>query len=80
MDSFNLIVGKSNTTSNVVQVNNFSVTIGSKKLFDDSELVLSPGHIYGLIGKNGCGKTTLLKMITSGNIPVNEKILILCVE
>ncbi len=80
MDNFNLIVGKSNTTSNVVQVNNFSVTIGSKKLFDDSELVLSPGNIYGLIGKNGCGKTTLLKMITNGNIPVNKKILILCVE
>jgi ATP-binding cassette subfamily F protein 1 len=80
MDNFNLIVGKSNTTSNVVQINNFSVTIGSKKLFDDSELVLAPGNIYGLIGKNGCGKTTLLKMITSRNIPVNEKILILCVE
>ena len=80
MDNFNLIVGKSNTTSNVVQVNNFSVTVGSKKLFDDSELVLSPGNIYGLIGKNGCGKTTLLKMITSGNIPVNERILVLCVE
>ena len=80
MDSFNLIVGKSNSTSNMVQVNNFSVSINSKKLFDDSELVLAPGNIYGLIGKNGCGKTTLLKMISSRNLPVNEKILILYVE
>ena len=51
MDNFNLIIGKSNSTSNMVQVNNFSVTIGPKKLFDDSELVLAPENIYGLIGK-----------------------------
>jgi ATP-binding cassette, subfamily F, member 1 len=80
MDNFNLIVGKSNSTSNMVQVNNFSVTIGPKKLFDDSELVLSPGNIYGLIGKNGCGKTTLLKMIANHEFPINDRMLILHVE
>ena len=80
MENFNLIVGKSNKTSNMVQVNNFSISINSKVLFDDSELVLSPGNIYGLIGKNGCGKTTLLKMISNRKIPVNDKILILCVD
>ena len=47
----------------VVQVNQFSVSIGPKKLFSDSELVLAEGSIYGLIGRNGCGKTTLLNMI-----------------
>tara|TARA_B100001093_G_C26829667_1_gene1015572 strand:- start:1111 stop:2727 length:1617 start_codon:yes stop_codon:yes gene_type:complete len=80
MESFNLIVGKSNCTSNMVQVNNFSISINSKKLFDDSELVLAPGNNYGLIGKNGCGKTTLLKMIANRKLPVNEKTLILYVE
>ena len=80
MESFNLIVGKSNCTSNMVQVNNFSISINSKKLFDDSELVLAPGNNYGLIGKNGCGKTTLLKMIASRRLPVNERTLILYVE
>lgn len=80
MESFNLIVGKSNCTSNMVQVNNFSISINSKKLFDDSELVLAPGNNYGLIGKNGCGKTTLLKMIANRKLPVNKKILILYVE
>ncbi len=80
MESFNLIIGKSNCTSNMVQVNNFSISINSKKLFDDSELVLAPGNNYGLIGKNGCGKTTLLKMIASRRLPVNEKTLILYVE
>ena len=80
MESFNLIVCKSNCTSNMVQVNNFSISINSKKLFDDSELVLAPGNNYGLIGKNGCGKTTLLKMIASRRLPVNERTLILYVE
>ena len=80
MESFNLIVGKSNCTSNMVQVNNFSISINSKKLFDDSELVLAPGNNYGLIGKNGCGKTTLLKMLANRKLPVNKKILILYVE
>ena len=80
MENFNLIVGKSNSTSNMVQVNNFSIAIGPKKLFEDSEFVLSPGNIYGLIGKNGCGKTTLLRMISTREFPVNEKILVLHVE
>ena len=80
MENFNLIVGKANSTSNMVQVNNFSIAIGPKKLFEDSEFVLSPGNIYGLIGKNGCGKTTLLRMISTREFPVNEKILVLHVE
>ena len=49
MDNFNLIVGKSNCTPNVVQVNNFSIAIGSKMLFSDSELVflsVRSGNIY----------------------------------
>ena len=62
MDNFNIIVGKSTCTPDVVQVNNFSVSIGSKKLFIDSELVLSAGHIYGLIG---------ICLIVTGVIMVN---------
>lgn len=34
-----------------------------RKLFDNLSLTLKPGHIYGLLGKNGTGKTTLLKII-----------------
>ena len=78
MDNFNLIVGNSNCTPNCVQVNNFSISIGSKKLFVDSELVLANG-VYGLIGKNGCGKTTLLNMIKNKEFPVDERMLVLYV-
>jgi ABC-2 type transport system ATP-binding protein len=35
-----------------------------KVLFEDLSLTLTPGHIYGLLGKNGVGKTTLLKIIS----------------
>ena len=35
MDNFNLIVDKSNTTSNMVQVNQFSITVDKKKLYED---------------------------------------------
>ncbi len=35
-----------------------------KMLFKDLDLGLREGHIYGLLGKNGTGKTTLLKIIT----------------
>ena len=48
-------------------------------MFDDSELVLAPGNIYGLIGRNGCGKTTL-KMIANHEFPINDRMLILHVE
>ena len=34
-----------------------------KKLFEDLSLKLDPGHIYGLLGKNGAGKSSLLRNI-----------------
>lgn len=34
------------------------------KLFDNLDLTLGQGNIYGLLGKNGTGKTTLIKLIT----------------
>ena len=34
------------------------------KLFDGLSLILLPGHIHGLLGVNGTGKTTLLKLVS----------------
>lgn len=34
-----------------------------KKLFDGLNLTMEPGHIYGLLGKNGAGKSSLLRLI-----------------
>lgn len=44
-----------------------SLTFGyskNKPLFQNLDLALAPGHIYGMFGKNGTGKTTLLKQMT----------------
>lgn len=39
-------------------------SLGGKQLFEDLEIVLSPGAIVGLLGPNGSGKTTLIRVLT----------------
>lgn len=43
----------------------FSLAYGSKILLNDTRLKLKRGHRYGLVGGNGCGKTTLLRAIAN---------------
>ena len=42
---------------------------GSKMLFEDASLSFTPGKRYGLVGANGVGKTTLLRLITGEETP-----------
>lgn len=51
-------------------VKNVSQKFKDKELFSDVNLELSSGHIYGLVGDNGSGKTILMKSIL-GLIPLN---------
>lgn len=49
----------------MIQINNLSFSYGqSKPLFDQMHLSLPAGNIYGLLGKNGAGKSSLLKIMT----------------
>ena len=41
-------------------INNFTLTIGGKALLESTQLKLTKGRKYGLIGRNGIGKTTML--------------------
>lgn len=45
----------------MIQIQNLHFGYRRKKIFTGLSLQLQPGHIYGLLGKNGTGKSTLLK-------------------
>lgn len=47
----------------MIELKNFSFAYKSKHVFDDINLQFKKGSIYGLLGENGVGKTTLLKSI-----------------
>ena len=56
----------------MVTIKNLYFTYSKRdKLFEDLNLSLSEGHVYGLLGKNGTGKTTLLSLV-SGLLFPNE--------
>ncbi len=48
----------------------------NKKLFENLTMKFNPGSIYGLLGKNGSGKTTMLKLISGLRYPQAGSILI----
>ena len=51
----------------MLQVSGVSLQYGSKKLFEDVNLKFTKGNCYGIIGANGAGKSTFLKVL-SGEI------------
>ncbi|MGO1385519.1 MAG: ABC transporter ATP-binding protein [Arachnia sp.] len=50
-------------TRNVIDVHGLSKNYGALRALDELELTLPSGQIIGLLGENGCGKTTLLKIL-----------------
>ena len=77
---YNFIYDKLTYTSDSISINNFSLSVSGKILFHESPLIISPGNIYGLIGKNGCGKSSLLKQLSLTNLFADNKIRVLYVE
>lgn len=51
----------------MIQVSNVGLRYGDRKLFEDVNIKFTPGNCYGLIGANGAGKSTFLKIL-SGDI------------
>src|SRR3954453_15580727 len=51
----------------MITVSNVSLRYGDRKLFEDVIIKFTPGNCYGLIGANGAGKSTFLKIL-SGEI------------
>lgn len=61
----------------MLTVSNISLRFGKRVLFDDVNLKFVNSNCYGVIGANGAGKSTFLKILsgeidpTSGNISLN---------
>jgi len=52
-----------------VVLHNVCAQIGSKPLVEDTDIVLKAGCRYGLVAKNGEGKSVILKLIATGTFP-----------
>lgn len=69
----------------MIQVNNVSLKFGKRVLFEDVNIKFTNGNCYGLIGANGSGKSTFLKILsgeletTTGEVVIskNERLSIL---
>jgi ATPase subunit of ABC transporter with duplicated ATPase domains len=60
----------------MIRVNNVTLSFGKRVLFDEVNLTFTKGNCYGVIGANGAGKSTFLKILageidpTKGNIEI----------
>jgi len=57
-----------------IKIDNFSVTFYGAQLLQDTKLELSVGNRYGLMGVNGCGKSTLMAVLGNREVPIQEHI------
>jgi ATPase subunit of ABC transporter with duplicated ATPase domains len=58
----------------VLSVNNLSLRFGKRALFEEVNLKFTPGHCYGVIGANGAGKSTFLKILSGEIDPTTGKV------
>lgn len=76
----NQMEAKGNNRSMDIRIENFDVSYGNKVLLQNADLLLANGRRYGLVGRNGLGKTTLLRMISGKQLTIPSHITILHVE
>jgi ATP-binding cassette subfamily F protein 1 len=89
-DAFTVVIGSRTSVldggdeadANVkdITIDNFSVSARGKELLKNTSVKISHWKRYGLIGPNGMGKSTLLKLLAWRKIPVPKNIDVLLVE
>ena len=63
----------------MINVSNVSLQFPDRKLFDEVNITFTPGNCYGVIGANGAGKSTFLKILsgdvtpTTGNVSMDPE-------
>ena len=60
----------------MIQASNITLRLGKKALFEDVNIKFTEGNCYGLIGANGAGKSTFLKILSGVLEPTNGSIII----
>ena len=58
----------------MISANNITLRVGKKALFEDVNIKFTEGNCYGLIGANGAGKSTFLKILSGQLEPTNGDI------
>ena len=62
----------------MISTSNISLRVGKKALFEDVNIKFTEGNCYGLIGANGAGKSTFLKILSGQLEPTLSLIHIFC--
>ena len=60
----------------MIQASNITLRLGKKALFEDVNIKFTEGNCYGLIGANGAGKSTFLKILTGEIEPTKGEVII----
>lgn len=64
--------------TDALSISGLSKTFGGHRALDDVELLLAPGEIRGLVGQNGCGKSTLIKVLAGYHDPDDGASIAVC--
>ena len=59
----------------MISANNVTLRLGKKALFEDVNIKFTEGNCYGLIGANGAGKSTFLKILSGALEPTNGEVI-----
>ena len=62
--------------TNMISTSNISLRVGKKVLFEDVNIKFTEGNCYGLIGANGAGKSTFLKILSGQLEPTSGDVII----
>jgi len=60
----------------MISTNKLSLAFGGSKLFDDVNVKFTPGNCYGVIGANGSGKSTFLKILEGAIEPTSGEVVV----
>lgn len=63
-----------------IRIENFDLAYGSKVLLQNANLIMAFGRRYGFVGRNGMGKTTLLRAISKRELYIPSHVTVLHVE